>query len=152
MKQALRTVLGVIVTLSMVPCASAAPKKLDTPSGMPEITIMGVTKKEVIDTVVEHSLAEGQRVLSVNDYSVTVGKDATNVAAMMAAGSQQNWTPQVRLTYNLVDTSDGVRVFVRSEMVTNPQSQNEKAKDYTAALLEPLQALLVRLKTEMEGQ
>ena len=151
MKQALRIVLGLIVTLSMVPCASAAPKKLDTPSGMPEITIMGVTKKEVIDTFVEQSLAEGQRVLSVNDYSVAVGKDATNFAAMMAAGSQQNWTPQVRLTYNLVDTSDGVHVFVRSEMVTNPDSHDEKVKDYTPHILKPQQALLERIKAKMEG-
>ena len=113
---------------------------------------MGVTKKEVIDTFVEQSLAEGQRVLSVNDYSLAVGKDVTSFAGMMAAGSQRNWTPLVRITYSLLDTSDGVRVFVRSEMVTNPQSQNEKAKDYTTALLEPLQALLVRLKTKMEGE
>jgi hypothetical protein len=150
MNQASRTVLGVIVTLSMVTCASAAPK-LDTPSGLPEVTIMGVTKKEVIDTVVEHSLADGFRVLSVDDYSLVVGKDMTSVAAKMAAGSQKNWTPLFRLTYNLVDTSDGVHVFVRSEMVTNPGSNDEKVKDYTPHMLKPQQALLERFKAKLEG-
>ena len=150
MKQSSRTVLGVIVSLSMLTFASAAPK-LDTPSGLPEVTIMGVTKKEVIDTVVEHSLADGFRVLSVNDYSLVLGKNLTSFAAGLAAGSQKNWTPLLRLTYNLVDTSDGVHVFVRSEMVTNPDSHDEKVKDYTPHMLKPQQELLERFKAKLEG-
>lgn len=149
MKGFLRSMLFFALAISLVGCGTP-PKKLNTTSGNPEITISGVTKKQVIDLIVEGKLSDGFELKSVNDYSVVVGRDVDDFAAKVAYGSDYDRTPEARSTYNLVKTATGVKVFVRSEMITNPDSQYEKRTDVTRAWGEYAQAELERIKIMLE--
>lgn len=146
----LYTVFLSLLLISMMTSCAAPSKRLATPSGKPEITVHGVTKKQIIDLLVSHKLSEGFQVRTVNDYSLVIAKDIDDFAARVAYGSNYNRTPEARVTYNFVDTNGGVKIFVRSEMVTNPQSQHEKTTNFTTTWGEYSQAELERIKKMME--
>ena len=141
----------ILVLMSCIILGCAAPRqRLATASGNPEIVINGTTKKQITDLLVSSKLGDGFQVKTVNDYSLVVTKTIDDFAAKVAYGSKYNRTPEARVTYNFVDVGGGVKVFVRSEMVTNPNSQYESATDFTSTWGEHAQNELSRIKAMLE--
>lgn len=141
----------ILVLLSCITLGCATPRqRLATPSGNPEIVINGTTKKQIADLLVSSKLGEGFQVKTVNDYSLVVAKSIDDFAAKMAYGSKYNRTPEARVTYNFVDFGGGVKIFVRSEMVTNPNSPYESTTDFTSTWGDHAQNELTRIKTMLE--
>src|SRR5262245_57885308 len=90
-------------------CASTAP--LSTPSGRPEVTIQGAPRKQVLDFMVEDMLANGFQLKKVDEYSAVFGRVVTNDFAMSVFyGSRYDPNPEVRVTYNLIETTGGLKV------------------------------------------
>ncbi len=144
----LRSILISVFILVVTGCA-APQQRLATPSGNPEIVIPNSTRKLVIDNLVAHKLEKGMQIKSVNDYGVVVGKkiEGSSMASFIY-GSRYDSTPEVRITYTVVATGNGVRVFSRTEMVTNPGSAYERVSDLTQNLSGQMQAELEQLKAE----
>lgn len=150
MKQRFPVISALVLAFVLNGCASA-PVRLATPSGLPEIAISGVTKKQIVDFVVGDKLAAGFEIRSVDDYSLVIARDIDDFSARALYGSDFDRTPEARITYNLVDNNDGVKIFVRSEMVTNPQSRFESVRDFTQTWGGDAQAELERIKIIMEN-
>jgi hypothetical protein len=149
MKSIFSTIAIVFVSALISGCA-APTKRLDTPSGRPEIVIPGATAKSIIDTVAGMKLGEGFRVLTVNDYTLVIAKDIDDSTARLIYGSNYNRTPEARITYNFVGIGNGTKVFIRSEMVTNPRSPYEELTDFTQTWGKDAQAQLEQLKQKLQ--
>lgn len=144
-----RTLLIGFFIAVLVGCATPA-QRLATPSGNPEIVIPNTTRKAVIDKIIAAKLEKGMQVKSVNDYGVVVGKkvDGSFMASFLY-GSRYDSTPEVRITYNVVETAGGVRVFSRTEMITNPGSAYERTSDVTQSLSSQMQSELEQFKAAL---
>lgn len=97
----------------------------------PQINITGFSKKQIIDEIVSSMLAKGTRIVNVNDYGVTGAKKSDSIVDAVLFGSRYDSTPEARIHLNLVETKDGVRVFARAEIITNPGSAFERVRDMT---------------------
>jgi hypothetical protein len=132
-----------LVVLSLVGCAAAPP--LDTPSGLPEITIQNVVPKQVLDRIASAVVSHGMQITASSDYGITAAKELTSgTAFMMLASSQAN--PVARLSYSVVSAPGGVRVFLHAATVANPVNPHEQVYDVTAAQGPALQQQLENLK------
>ena len=131
-------------------CAAPAPR-LQTASGNPEIIIANVSKKQVIEKIVAAKLEKGMQVKSVTDYGVIVAKKVDNsFMASFLYGSRYDSTPEARIHYNVVESGSGVKVFSRTEMVTNPGGGFERTSDVTSSIGTQMQAELEELKAHLE--
>jgi hypothetical protein len=146
----MKKLIGITLsTVILTACATTA--SLHTPSGRPEVTIEGVTKKQVMDAVVSEMLGDGTQIKDMNEYGATFGKRTENFMAMLLLGSGYDSVPEERTTFNLVDSDDGVRVFASTGMVTNPGSAFEKNMNLTKSQADSIQKMLVRLKNRFNG-
>jgi hypothetical protein len=137
------------VILLLAGCATAPP--LQTPSQRPEVTISGATKKEILDVLVTEMLASGAQIKQMNDYSVVFGKQDSSLGGALLYGSKYDSTPEMRITYNMVETGNAIRVFCNAAMVTNPGSGFERVNDVTGGkLAHEIQAMLERLKAKTQ--
>ena len=144
-------VVGLICTL-LAGCA-IAPVRLNTLSGRPEVTISGVTKKKIVDAVVNRELSKGWDLKSQTDSLLVFTKKDTSFGAKLLFGSKYDTVPENRLTFTMVEVEAGVRVLVKGEIITNPGSAFERVEDMTAANAkhaETFQATLEEIKTEVE--
>lgn len=132
--------------LMMAPAVMAAEK-----DKTPEIAIHNVTRKQVIDKIVEWKLEKQMKIKSVNDYGVVAGKivDPKSFASILYASSYDP-NPESRIIYNVVEVDGGVRVFSRCEIVTNPNSPFEHINDTTRDCRSKLQDELHKLRMELE--
>lgn len=126
------------------------PPKLDTPSGLPEVTIPFVNRKAVIDHIVAAKLSKGLKVYSVSDYGVTAGQIIDkSIMASLFYGSRYDSFPEARIRYNIVEDGNAVKVFTRVEMVTNPGSAFERVTDVTNQVAQMAQRELYELKAKL---
>lgn len=141
---------AVVVALS----GCATPQPLATASGRPEVTICsGIDRKAVRDRLVERMVANGGRVQSVNDYSITISKPSDDFMTSLLYGSRFNATPDLRLTVTFVDTESGCqRLFATAAIVTNPGSGFENQMDATVGAGPTLLASLESFKGRIESE
>lgn len=140
-----------LVLMCCITAGCATPRqRIATTSGKPEIVISGTTKKQIIDLLISDKLNNGFQIKNVNEYSLVIAKDIDDFGAKVVYGSKLNRTPEARITYNFVDVTGGVKVFVRSEMITNPNSQYEKISDFTSTWGEHAQRELTEIKAKLE--
>lgn len=121
----MKTLFATLLAAFLVACA-APPQQLATPTGKPEKTFKGLTKKQVTDAIVASALSKGSQVKSVNEYMVVLARRADSTAAQLLFGSRYDSVPEARVTLNLVDIPGGVQVYGRGDMVTNPGSAYER--------------------------
>ena len=137
--------------LVLVLAACAPVQRLQTPSGRPEITISGATKKQVLDLLVAEMLASGAQIKQVNEYGAVFGKRDDSFAGALLFGSRYDSTPEMRITFNVVETPGATRVFCNAAMVTNPGSAFERVTDVTGGkTANDVQAMLERLRARLE--
>lgn len=130
-------------------CATVPPP--NTPSQRPEVTIAGASKKEILDVLMAEMLSSGAQVKRVDDYSVVFAKPDSSFGGALLFGSRYDSTPEMRVTYNLVEMGNAIRVFCNAAMVTNPGSAYERVSDVTGGkLAHEIQAMLERLKSRVQ--
>jgi len=145
-----RTLLTIVVSFILAGCATVPP--LNTPSQRPEVTITGASKKEILDTLVAEMLSRGAQVKRIDEYSAVFGIRDDSFTGALLFGSRYDSTPEARVTFNLVETGNGIRVFGNSAMVTNPGSAFERVTDMTGGkLAHDMQAALERLKARVQS-
>lgn len=149
MKKTANWLIASLISILMLGCGTPPPR-LATPSGKPEILISGVTRKQVADAIVSDRLSSGFQVKSVNDYTLVVVKDINDFAAQVVYGTKFNRVPETRITHSFAETGSGIRVYIRSEIVSNPNSQYESLTDFTESWGGPAQDYLNRLKNALE--
>ena len=145
----------VLISIMGLLAGCAAPQqqqRLATPSGNPEIVVPNATRKAVIDRIVASKLEKGMQIKSVSDYGVVVGKKMdNNLMASLVYGSRYDSTPEGRITYSVVEVPEGIRVFSRTEIVTNPGSAFEQVSDVTQNVSGQMQAELESLRAIFDG-
>ena len=131
-------------------CATYQP--LQTPSGRPEVTIHGATKKDILDTIITQMLNDGWQKRKLSEHGVVVGRPTDKWETILAYGSPSNNIPENQISFTLVDAgNNGVQVFCSGAVITNAGSGFENVaeivggKFYTEA-----QAALEKLKLKME--
>lgn len=135
----------------LVACA-APPQRLATASGKPEVTIPNASRKAVIDKLVAWKLEAGMNVKSASDYGFVASKAIdNNFMASFLYGSSYNSVPEARLTYSVVESPAGVRVFGRTEIVTNPGGGFERVNDVTEQAGGMMLAELERLRDSFKN-
>ncbi len=126
--------------------------RADTPSGLPELLFQRASKRDVISKIVASRVAAGMRPKAVTDSMVVVAKLADgDFLASFLYGSRYDSTPELRVTYTITESTAGVMVYSRAEVVTNPNSAYERPNDITHHMANRMQGELVRIKGELGG-
>lgn len=138
--------LNLIICFSLsiffVGCLVTPP--LQTPSGRPEVTLYGITKKQFFDNVAGTAMVGGYEIREVNDYNMVLAKRNTSFGAAVLFGSRYNTTPEERITLTVIEVPRGIRIFATCTIVTNPGSAFEKVT--TSSNFRGIQAELEKMK------
>jgi hypothetical protein len=78
-----------------------------------------------------------------------LGQNADSALATFFFGSRYDSTPEARTIVNVVQVKDGVKVYARGEMVTNPGSAFEHVTDLTGAAGDTLQKTLEGVRDDL---
>ena len=147
----MRKILTLLLCLGLCGCATVP--AFNTPTGKPEVVIANVSKKEVIDALTNMMLASGFTVKNITDYNAVFTKEANSFGAMLLFGSRFNTVPEGRVNYAIVDTTEGIRVVITLEMVTNPGSAFENRQDLNQSVdAKKLYDRLLQIKQELENK
>jgi len=144
-----RTILIFLIVAILVGCA--APQRLSTPSGRPEVTISNASKKEVMDFAVNNFVGAGFEIKEVTDYHAVFTRLDQSLSGALLYGSKYDSTPEYRFKLTFAELAGKIRVLCTVSVVTNPGSAFERVKDVTYgknAL--DLQRLLMNFKKDME--
>lgn len=145
----MRQLAVVVMGVALLGCATPPPV-LSTPSGNPEVVIQGVTRKQVVDKIVDAMSARGLTLRTVSDHQVVAGGRAEDFAARFFHGSRYDGVPEYRVTFTMVEQAPGVKVYSRAAIVTNPGSGFERVNDMTQPQGKNIQDMLLKLKRSME--
>ena len=135
------------LTMFFVGCVTTPP--LQTPSGRPEVTLYGITKKQFFDEVAANAAIDGRVIREVNDYNIVIAKKNTSFGAAVLFGSSYDSTPEERITLTVIEVPRGIRIFATCTIVTNPGSAFEKTT--TSSNLRGIQAELEKMKANYGG-
>jgi hypothetical protein len=145
------TIIGLGILLGVSGCET--PKKLNTPSGMAEVTIQGKPAAVVQTAVVSAMVDRGFLVKSSSPGVVVAEKMLTDMGSQLFFGSLWNRTPAGRYTANVLDLGQGVRVVMNYQIITNPNSGHEQALVVDGSkMLKQETEMLAAIKTNLEKQ
>jgi hypothetical protein len=116
------------------------------PAARPEVSILGAQAPKVINVIIERNMARGNRLVAQFPSSVTFARRTEDFTTALLYGSKYDSTPEMRVTYTLVESGDGLKVFATAAMVTNPQSAYERHRDVTSGASAGLQQNLEQLR------
>jgi C-terminal processing protease CtpA/Prc len=146
----LNAAVAMLCLFALAGCASQPP--LDTAAGRPEIIITNVDLEEIKAQLTTDALQWGYTTKSVTDYTAVYEKREQSTMAAVLMGSQYDPYPLWRLTYNLVEQNDRVRIVANIYIVTNPGSAFERISDVSQAskAAHSIQNYLEQLETSIE--
>lgn len=110
----------IVFVVLLLGCATVEPLK--TPTGRPEVTFLGVTKKKVVDALTNRMLTWGYQIKNISDYSATYGKRFESFLYYSRGGGN----PERRINYAIVGGENNIRVVATVEIVANPGTAYEK--------------------------
>lgn len=139
-------ILIIIMNTACIPQTNRPSTTINQPS----IIIHDVSKEDISNLLIEGKLQQGWKLDSSSNYGIVFIRNIDNFAARATYGSKYNRTPAARITYNMINVSGGVKIIVKSEMVTNPNSPYEKSRDFTSTWGEDAQEELERIKVIAE--
>lgn len=93
--------------------------------------ISNITKQEVIEYLVKYMLENDYLILKINDSRVSFKRDADNDWAKNYFGSKINAIPEERVVFKLDQSDENVQLSSEYNIVTNPNSKNEKLTPVT---------------------
>lgn len=119
---------GCAVSLSfgllLAACATTSLPALQTPSGKPEVTVSGISKKAVVDAIANEMLTRGYTIDSVDDYVAVFTKRRN--WRKYRDGKWGDSVVERRVTLNVVETAGAVRVVANLEVVSDPGKESER--------------------------
>jgi hypothetical protein len=104
-------------------------RPLNTPSGRPEIALMGKTRQEVIAYLTNAFLSDGMNVRSVSDYQIVGGKVTTDLLVGDLLGTRGGGFPEERVIATVADVLGGVRIVLTLQYVSNAGTAFEQVVD-----------------------
>lgn len=134
-----------VIVATIVLCACAAPVKLPTPSGNPEITMTGADPDEIAGEITDRFVTAGFEVADAATLRRMVFERVITDSSMhtMLLGSTHDPFPTLRIVATVNKTRDVVRVMLVPEYVTNAGTAFEsRLPNRNAEDLRTLQALL----------
>lgn len=144
-----------IITLTAVLCACAAPAKLPTPSGNPEVSVTGANPEHVAGELTDRFVTAGFEVAEAASVRRLVFQRVITDSPMhtMLLGSTRDPFPTMRITATVNKTGDSVRVVLVPEYVTNAGTAFEsRLPNRNAEDLRSLQAVLDAVRTSAESK
>jgi hypothetical protein len=121
--------LLILLLLPFFLVGCATPVTHHTQSGRVEVTINGVKKSAVKETLINDMVNRRYTVTRADDTLVVFERPVENVMAAALLGSQFNAVPVTRCTYNLIQNGKDVRVIGDFAVITNPGSAFERRTD-----------------------
>jgi hypothetical protein len=159
-KRVFKAFTGVIVLSALLSgCAPVEP--LPTPTGKPEVTIPDVTKKEALDALTDIMIAKGYITKTITDDNAVYYKRTHELYAappfrgrwgFRLWGKRHDKLPEARVSYDITETREGVRIVAIMKMILHPESPFQEVYDISRGrdardiqdLLEQLKASLIR--------
>lgn len=139
--------------LSAFMMAACANTEHRTPSGSPEVTILGVRPEQVKPALVNLALNKRLRIKSDSPYLLVVEKETQNIAASILLASRYDTSVIERTSFSVAEVPGGTRVVADSTFITNSGSAFERPSIGRAALNTPeLQAFLDELAAGFRSQ
>ena len=120
---------AIIVILGLLFSSCASNYNLNTSSGRADVIIYNVEKKDVVYVIINSLLSAGYSLKSQNEYNLVMTKRYDNpkdVGVALLMGSQYDPFPEHRVSFNLLNYSNGIRIITDVWMVTNPGSAFER--------------------------
>jgi len=148
----MKKILLLAMVLMMVSgCATVQP--IRTGSGMPEVTICGISKNEVMEKFVAGLSMKGVNIRNTNNYQIVVSKPVDNPLIAALYGSRYDSTPEARVIFTFADVNNCIYIGARLQIVTNPGSGFERITDISRGKdAYQLQQDLEELKSTIERQ
>lgn len=139
-------ILGSLVLIS---CQTVPP--IPTPSGRPEIVIPNVSKDIAIDYLVNLMISKGYKIKQTTNYKITFKKKNDKYMAALLFGSRYDGTPENRISFNLINTSSGIRIITSIEIITNPNSAFERVTDWSTGKAGHIfHEILIKMKHDLK--
>lgn len=132
-------------------CATVQP--ILTNSGMPEVTICGISKNEVMEKFAAGLSMKGANIRNTSNYQIVVGRPVDNPLIAALYGSRYDSTPEARVIFTFADVNNCTYIGARLQIVTNPGSGFERITDISRGKdAYQLQQDLEELKSTIERQ
>jgi len=152
--------LGVVVTVfilaAFLGCATTGPVQLDTSTGKPEVVVKA-TMKSVAEYLTSEMLSWDYMIKNQTGNVLVFNKTMEYYQTSMFAS--ETIPGEWRITYNLLDTSNGIRVMTTIVGVKYPNSAYEQVVEDTSKgtqdsvnLQKMLDSMKYRLETENPGK
>lgn len=134
MKMIALSVTLALATAGCAPVQTIPVHSVNTPSGRPEVTFTGVTKKQIMDKLVATrvAIAAGIKVKSANEYSLVFENSSNTAPGVASILGPQFIEPAGRVTYSMLDVDGGIKVIATIEVISSPGTAIESTQDVTA--------------------
>jgi uncharacterized protein YceK len=119
-----RILCALMMTLLLSGCA--APINHNTASGKVETSFVGAKKSVVRERITNEIINRGYNIIRSDDSMLVADKPVENVLAAALLGSDYDSTPNARITFNLIQNGNTVRVVADCAVITNPGSAFER--------------------------
>ena len=143
-----RTIFIFLIAAILIGCA--APQRLSTPSGNPEILISNVSKKEVIDFAVDFFVHYGFEIKDITDDHAVFTMLDDSLSEASPDGSKDDSIPEYRIKFTFTDLAGCIRVLCTSSIVTNPGASEVVEETTSLEDQEGLQNILINFKKGVE--
>ena len=144
--------MALVIALVLAGCAAPnhSSKAVNTPSGRPEVTFTGVTKKQIADKLVatRTAVAPGIKVKVANEYSLVFENSSNTAPGVASILGPQLVEPAGRVTYSMLDVEGGIKVIATIEVISSPGTAIESTQDVTAIAGYKAQAELEAIKAQ----
>jgi hypothetical protein len=140
------SIIGMFLVVSDLYAANVpVPKKLDKKA---EVVMPNITKKQLLDALTNEMMSRDFMVKSTTDYNIVYSKIDDNQRDWVMFGPN----PESRISYDVVETANGIKIVATQEMVSNPNTAKEFKYDfsYYENVVEFQKALLTKVKESID--
>lgn len=114
-----------LALLALGACQTTQSSTPSTASGLPEVTIAGVTPDRVKAELVNVMINRNFRVVKDTPLQLALDAPVTNILASVLLGSQYDSQPVERASFTLIQQGGATRVVADLAIITNPGSAFE---------------------------
>ena len=150
-KHAIRIVC-IFFVLTIIGCGSPQVKH-STPSGKPEVIIMGADVDIIASEIINRMINFGYGVTKTDNRMLVFEKPIKSFMGGFLYGSQYDSQPNARISYTLNHYKNETRVVASCDVVTNPGSSFERISNLDSSPETiKLQDMLNEIKASLESK
>lgn len=150
-KRILMLLVGPSLLLILLACATVQP--ISTQSGMPEITICGIGKPELMEKFAASFSMGSANIRSISNYQIVIGQPVKDPLVRSLYSSRYDSNPEYRAIFTFADVGGCTYIGARIQIVTNPGSGFERINDVSRGRdAYDLQQELEKVKAAIEGK